>query len=128
MSPSPCSFMTALDESFALTVSLPIIFCLTSTYLPFSQVGNLFLTQSPTLRSSILTRSPPCRTFQSDEDSSPSPHALLLVWTSELHQRLLKIVYHLFPHQTCAPQTLWTSQATSDSREALEFNLHGSHR
>src|SRR5467141_879784 len=44
MSPSPCSFTTALDESFALMVSWPIIFCSTMTYLPFSQVGNQFLT------------------------------------------------------------------------------------
>src|SRR5882672_2043184 len=35
--------MTALDESFALTVSLPIISCSTSTSLLFSRVGNLFL-------------------------------------------------------------------------------------
>src|SRR5882672_6027832 len=45
MSPSPCSFMTALDESFALTVSLPIISCSTSTSLLFSRVRNPFLTQ-----------------------------------------------------------------------------------
>src|SRR5882672_8307363 len=44
MSPSPCSFTTALDESFTLTVSLPVIFCSTSTSLLFSRVGNLFLT------------------------------------------------------------------------------------
>src|SRR5882672_8028881 len=36
--------MTALDESFTLTVSLPVIFCLTSTSLLFSRVGNPFLT------------------------------------------------------------------------------------
>src|SRR5882672_2889710 len=86
------------------------------------------LWKSLTPHSSILTRSPPCRTFRSDEDSSPSPHALLLVWTSELCQRLLQIMYHLFLRQTRAPQTLWTSQENSDSREALEFNLHGFHR
>src|SRR5882672_85972 len=78
--------------------------------------------------SSILTCARPCRTFRSDEDSSPSPPALLLAWTSELCQRLLQIVYHLFLCQTRAPQTLWTSQATSDSQEALEFNLNGFHR
>src|SRR5882672_3237526 len=44
MSLSPCSFTTALDESFALTVSLPVISCLTSTSLLFSRVRNLFLT------------------------------------------------------------------------------------
>src|SRR5882672_5657682 len=44
MSPSPCSFMTALYESFALTVSLPVISCSTSTSLLFSRVGNPFLT------------------------------------------------------------------------------------
>src|SRR5882672_10780691 len=36
--------MTALDKSFTLTVSLPVIFCSTSTYLLFSRVGNPFLT------------------------------------------------------------------------------------
>src|SRR5882672_24445 len=45
MSSSPCSFTTALDESFALMVSLPVISCSTSTSLLFSRVGNLFLTQ-----------------------------------------------------------------------------------
>src|SRR5882672_2005665 len=84
--------------------------------------------QSPTPCSSILTRSPPCRTFQSDKDSLPSPHALLLVWTSSLCQGLLQVVYHLFPRQTCAPQTLRTSQATSDSQEALEFYFDRFHR
>jgi len=57
----------------------------------------------------------PCRSFQSDKDPSSSLHAIQLVWTSSLHQELLKIMHHLFPHQTCAPQTLQTSQATSDS-------------
>src|SRR5882672_7333917 len=55
MSPSPCSFTTALDESFAFMVSLPIIFCSTSTYLPFSRVGNLFLTVPKYVASSELT-------------------------------------------------------------------------
>src|SRR5882672_9512791 len=86
------------------------------------------LRQSPTPCSSILTRSPPFRTFRSDEDSSPSLPTLLLAWTTEPCQRLLQIVYHLFPCQTRAPQTLRTSQATSNSREALEFNLNGFHR
>jgi len=34
----------------------------------------------------------------------------------------------LVPCQTCVPQTLWTSQATSDSQEALEFHIYGFHR
>src|SRR5467141_833812 len=84
--------------------------------------------QSPTPCSSALTQPPPCRSFRSDKDSLPSPYALLLVWTSSLRQRLLQIVYHLFLRQTCAPQTLRTSQATSDSREALEFYFNGFHR
>src|SRR5882672_10284972 len=84
--------------------------------------------QPPTMCSSTLARPPPCRSFRSDKDSLPSPYALLLVRTSGLRQRLLQIVYHLFPHQTCAPQTLWTSQAASDSGEALEFHFHGFHR
>src|SRR5467141_3705931 len=86
------------------------------------------LWQSLTPCSSVLERPPPCRSLWSDKDSSPSLHALLLVWTSGLCQRLLQVVYHLFPRQTCAPQTLQTSQATSYSREALEFNLHAFHR
>src|SRR5882672_4620524 len=36
--------MTALDKSFSLMVSLPVISCLTSTSLLFSRVRNLFLT------------------------------------------------------------------------------------
>src|SRR5882672_1780290 len=84
--------------------------------------------KSPTLCSSTLAQPPPCRSFWSDKDSLPSPHALLLVWTSSLCQRILQIVYHLFLRQTCAPQTSWTSQATSDSREALEFYFNGFHR
>src|SRR5882724_5887684 len=55
-------------------------------------------------------------------------NALLLDRTSRLCQRLLQVMCHLFPCQTCVPQTLWTSQATSDSREALEFHFHGFHR
>src|SRR5882724_5906498 len=86
------------------------------------------LRQSPTMCSSILAQPPPCRTFWSDKDPSSSPYAILLVWTSSLCQELLQIVHHLFPCQTCAPQTLWTSQATSDPREALEFHIHGFHR
>src|SRR5882724_10927481 len=45
-----------------------------------------------------------------------------------LCQKLLQVMCHLFPCQTRAPQTLWTSQATSNSREALEFHIHGFHR
>src|SRR5467141_2425980 len=84
--------------------------------------------QSPTPCSSALTRPPTCRSFRLDKDSLPSPYALLLVWTSGLRQRLLQIVYHLFPRQTCAPQTLRTSQTTSDSGETLEFHFDGFHR
>src|SRR5882724_8020679 len=84
--------------------------------------------QSPTMCSSVLARSSPCRSFWSDEDPSSSTNAILLVWTSSLCQGLLQIMHHLFPCQTCEPQTLWTSQATSDSREALEFHVHGFHR
>src|SRR5882724_677700 len=76
----------------------------------------------------ILIRPSPCRTFRSDEDITSSSDALLLAQTSGLCQRLLKIMYHLFPHQTCAPQTLWTPQTASDSSKALEFHLHGFHR
>src|SRR5882724_12213111 len=86
------------------------------------------LQKSSTLCSPILTRPSPCRTFRSDEDTTSSPDALLLARTSSLCQRLLKIVYHLFPHQSCVPQTLWTPQTTSNSSKALEFHLHGFHR
>src|SRR5882672_7603963 len=40
MSPSLCYFMTALMRAF----SLDIILCLASTFLPFSRIGNPFLT------------------------------------------------------------------------------------
>jgi len=52
----------------------------------------------------------------------------IIVRTSCLHQGLLQIIYHLFPHQTCVPQALWATQATFNSQEALEFNFHGFHR
>src|SRR5882724_10809026 len=86
------------------------------------------LWKSSTPWSPILTRPSPCRTFRSDEDTTSSSDALLLALTSGLCQRLLQIVYHLFPCQTCAPQTLRTPQTASDSGEALEFHLHGFHR
>jgi len=86
------------------------------------------LQQSPTKSSPVLTQPSPCRSFQSDEDSSSSLHAILLVQTSSLCQGLLQIVHHLLPHQTHVPQTLWTSQATSNSQEALEFHIYGFHR
>src|SRR5882724_8281830 len=86
------------------------------------------LRQYPTKCSPVPARPPPCRSFRSDEDPTSSPYAILLVQTSSLCQGLLKIVHHLFPCQTCAPQTLQTSQATSDSRETLEFHIHGFHR
>src|SRR5882724_6695003 len=86
------------------------------------------LRQSPTTCSSVLAQPSPCRSFRSDEDPSSSPYAILLVRTSSLRQGLLQIVHHLFPRQTCVPQTLQTSQATSDSQEALEFHIHGFHR
>jgi len=92
-------------------------------------LGRIYVPNSGNLRLRVLQYShiTPCRTFRSDEDSSPSPPTLLLAWTSELCQRLLQIVYHLFPRQPVRHK-LMTSQATSDSREALEFNLNGFHR
>src|SRR5882724_4604138 len=84
--------------------------------------------KSLTLHSPVLTQPSPCRTFLSDKDTSSSPHAILLVWTSSLCQGLLHVMYNLFLCQTCAPQTIWTSQATSDSQEALEFHIHGFYR
>src|SRR5882724_12125707 len=86
------------------------------------------LWQSPTTCSPVLAQPSPCRSFWSDKDPPSSLYAILLVRTSSLHQGLLQIVHHLFPHQTCVPQTLETSQATSNSREALEFHIHGFHR
>src|SRR5882724_4275242 len=86
------------------------------------------LRKSSTPCSPILTRPSPCRTFQPDKDTTSSSDALLLAQTSGLCQGLLQIVYHLFLHQTCVPQTLRTPQTTSDSSEALEFHLHGFHR
>src|SRR5882724_9180536 len=84
--------------------------------------------KSSTPCSTILTRPSPCRTFWSDENTTSSLDALLLAWTSSFCQRLLQIMYHLLPCQTCAPQTLRTPQTASDSGEVLEFHLHGFHR
>src|SRR5882724_4139588 len=86
------------------------------------------MVQTLTPCSPVLAQPTPCRSFQSDKDPSSNLHAILLVLTSGLCQELLQVMYHLFPHQTCAPQTIQTSQATSDSREALEFHIHGFHR
>jgi len=76
----------------------------------------------------VLTQPSPCRSFWSDKDPSSSPYAILLVWTSSLCQGLLQIHAPLVPCQTCAPQALQTSQATSNSWEALEFHIYGFHR
>src|SRR5882724_6509276 len=86
------------------------------------------LRQSLTMCSPVLAQASPCRLFWSDKDPSSSPYAILLVRTSNLHQGPLQIMHHLFLCQTCAPQTLRTSQATSNSQEALEFHIHGFHR
>src|SRR5882724_6880793 len=79
----------------------------------------LTLAISDSMFSSTHTTTP----FQDILVTLPSLNALLLVKTSCLHQGLLKNVYHLHPNQTCVPQTLWTSQATSDSQETMEFHL-----
>ena len=65
--------------------------------------------QPPTPCSPVFTQPPPCRSFQSDEDTPPSactpigPELLSM-------SRTTANPYHLFLHQTCAPQILWTSQ------------------
>src|SRR6266481_3282964 len=80
------------------------------------------------LCSSVLAQSSPCRTLWSVQGPLPGPPQLLLAQTSDLHQKLLQVMHHLFPCQTCAPQTIWASQTASHSREAMEFHLHGFHR
>src|SRR6266481_4788822 len=80
------------------------------------------------LCSSVLTRSPTCRTLWSVQDPLPGSPQLLLAQTPDLCQKLLQIVHHLFSCQTHAPQTIRASQAASHSREAMEFHLHGFHR
>jgi len=62
------------------------------------------LRQSLTTCSSVLARPPPCRSFRSDEDPTSKSVCNTIVWTSSLRQRLLQIVHHFFPCQTCAPQ------------------------
>src|SRR5882724_11529345 len=84
--------------------------------------------KSSTPSSTILTRPSPCRTFRSGDNTTSSSDALLLARTSGFCQRLLQIMYHLFPCQTCAPQTLRTPQTASNSSKALELHLHGFHR
>src|SRR6266481_5705987 len=78
--------------------------------------------------SPILTQPSTCRSLRSSQDPLSSLPQLLLARTSRLHQRLLQIMHYLFPCQTHVPQTIWTSQATSDSQEAVELNFHGFHR
>jgi len=86
------------------------------------------LWQSLTTCSPVLTQPSPCRSFRSDKDSSSSPYAILLVRTSSLCQGLLQNCAPLVPTPNPCATTLQTSQATSDSREALEFHIHGFHR
>jgi len=72
--------------------------------------------------------STPLQDILCNKDTPPSLNTLLLVQTSCLCQGLLQAMHHLFLCQTHTPQTLWTSKATSDSWEALEFHLHEFHR
>ena len=78
------------------------------------------LWQSLTLCSPVLAWPSPCRSFWSDK-TLHQVHMQYYFQTSSLCQELLQVMYHLFLHQTCATQTLWTSQAPSNSQEALEF-------
>jgi len=141
--------MTALSESFPLTIICDV-FYFRSWLLSLIRSENPFLTPPVTL-DLMVTMPPwhiyvpnsgnlqlhvlqyshdqsPLQVIWSDEDPPSSLHAILLVQTSSLHQNYCKSCTHLFPCQTCAPQTLWTSQATSDSQEALEIHIHGFHR
>src|SRR6266481_5037557 len=78
--------------------------------------------------SSVLTRPSSCRTLRSVQDPLPGSPQLLLAWTPDLCQKLLQVMHHLFPCQTCVPQTIWAPQTASHSQEAMEFHLHGFHR
>jgi len=62
---------------------------------------------------------------QNKDPSSSSPHGILLVWTSSM-SRTTEIMHHLFPHQTCAPQTLQLLKQLPILR-ALN-HIHGFHR
>src|SRR6266481_946637 len=74
------------------------------------------------LCSSVLARSPTCRTLRSVQDPLPGSPQLLLAQIPNLCQKLLQIVHHLFSHQTHVPQTIQASQAASHSQEAMEFH------
>jgi len=111
-------------STISQTPSGPLILTGDSATSDASMFQTLAISDSMFSRTHMAT---PLQDIPSDEDTSPSLYALLLVWTSTPCQELLLVVNHLFLHQTCVPQTLQTSQATSDSQEALEFHLHGFH-
>src|SRR6266481_4281625 len=94
-----------------------------------SDIPDTYMSRIPATPScsSVFARSSPCRTLWSVQDPLSGPPQLLLAPTPDLCQKLLKIVHHLFLHQTCAPQTIRASQAASHSQEAVEFHLHGFH-
>jgi len=80
--------------------------------------------QSLTTCSPVLAWPSPCRSFQSDE----TLHQVCMqyYWSGlPVYIKTTENCAPLVPCQTCAPQTLQTSQATSNSREALEFHIHG---
>jgi len=83
--------------------------------------------QSPTLCSSVLTQPPPCRSLRSDKDSLPSLHALLLVWTSSLHQSTANCVPSVSMPNLC---TIDLTDFSSNFwfPKALEFHFNGFHR
>jgi len=83
--------------------------------------------QSPTPCFFNTRTSPPCRTFQSDKDSSPSPPALLLVWTSELRQRLLQLCTTCSRAKPVCHKPYGLLKQLPIPR-SLGFNLNGFHR
>jgi len=81
------------------------------------------LWQSLTMCSPVLAQPSPCRTFQSKQRLFIKSACNTIGPDFQSMSRTTENCAPLFPHQTYR-----LSQATSDSREALEFHIHGFHR
>jgi len=86
------------------------------------------LWQSPNTCSQSTCTTIPLQVISVRQNPSSSSYAILWSRTPSLHQGLLQIMHHCSCTKPVCPQTLQTSQATSNSQEALEFHIHGFHR
>jgi len=82
------------------------------------------LWQSPNYMLSSTAQTIPCRSFQSDK-TLHQVHMQYYWSRLQSTSGYCKSCTICSLHQTCVPQTLQTSQAISNSQQALEFHIHG---